>query len=67
VVLPKEIVEELDLDEGTAVAFERRRGVVIMKKVGRGEDSLREAMAWNPKRVRKPQPVREEEVREIWD
>lgn len=66
VVLPKEVVEELGLAEGTAVAFEKRDGRVIMKKVKKNEDTLREAMAWNPGRTRRPRPVREREIKEIW-
>jgi AbrB family looped-hinge helix DNA binding protein len=66
VVLPKEVVEELGLAEGTAVAFEKGKGVVIMKKKGTKEDPLREAMSWNPKRTRRPRPVREREIKEIW-
>jgi AbrB family looped-hinge helix DNA binding protein len=66
VVLPKDVVDELGLAEGTAVVFERRKGAVIMKKVEKNEDSLRETMDWNPKRVRKPRPVREREIKEIW-
>ncbi len=66
VVLPRDVVEELGLKEGSEVAFENRKGVVIMKKVGENEDPLRQAMSWNPKRVRKPEPIREKEIKEMW-
>ena len=66
VVLPKEVVEDLGLAEGTAVAFERREDAVIMKKVKKDEDTLREVMAWNPGRSRRPRPVREREIKETW-
>ena len=66
IVLPKDIAEELGLTEGTTVAFERKKRVVIMKKVPKKKDALREMMLWNPTRTRKPQPVRESEVKEIW-
>jgi len=66
VVLPKEVVEELGLAEGAAVTFEKRRGAMIMKKVEKKEDPLRKVMSWNPRRIRRPQPVREREVKEIW-
>lgn len=66
VVLPKEIAEELGLVEGTAVAFEKGKGVVIIKRVKKTGDPLREMMSWNPKRTRKSSPVREREIKEIW-
>ena len=66
VVLPKELVDELGLAEGAAVAFERKGDVVIVKKIGDIEDPLRGVMSWNPKRTKKPQPVREREIKEIW-
>jgi len=66
VVLPKEIAEEFGLVEGTPVAFEKGRGGVIIKKVKKIEDPLREMMSWNPKRTRKLSPVKEKEIKEIW-
>ncbi len=66
VVLPKDVVEELGLAEGAAVAFERKGGVVIVKKVADSEDPLRGVMSWNPKRTKKAQTVRERDVKEIW-
>ena len=66
IVLPREVVEELDLAEGTAVAFEKKNGVVVIKKAKRKEDSLKELMEWNPVRTRKPRPIIEREVKEVW-
>ena len=66
VVLPKDLVEELGLAEGAAVAFEKKGDTVIVKKIGDTEDILRGVMSWNPKRTKKPQPVREREIKEIW-
>lgn len=66
VVLPKDVVEELGLAEGTTVKFERKKGTVVMKKVAREEDSLREAMSWDPPRIRRLHPIREREIKEIW-
>ena len=66
VVLPKDIVEDLDLKEGASVVFERRKGAVVMRKARKEKDLLREMMSWNPTRVRKLQPVMEREIKEIW-
>lgn len=66
VVLPKEIAEELGLIEGTAVAFKKGKGIVIMKKVEKTEDTLREVMSWNPKRTGRLAAVKESEIKEIW-
>lgn len=66
VVLPKEIAEELGLAEGTAVAFERRKDTVIMKKATGLKDALREMMLWDPARTKRPQRVKESEIKEIW-
>lgn len=65
--MPKDIAEELGLSEGTTVTFESRKDVVIMKKVTKEKDALHEMMLWNPTRMRRPKPVRESEVKEIWD
>lgn len=65
VVLPKEKADEPGLAEGTTVAFERRRGLVIMKNVTGQKDSLREMMLWDPPRTKRPQRVRENEIKEI--
>lgn len=65
--MPKEIAEDLGLAEGTAVAFERRKDMVIIKKAATGQkDSLREMMLWDPARTKKPQRVTEREIKEIW-
>ena len=64
--MPKEIAEELGLAEGTAVAFERRKDIVIMKKATGQKDSLREMMSWDPARTKRPQRVTESEIKEIW-
>lgn len=66
VVLPKEIAEELGLAEGTAVTFKRRNDTLIVKKVTGEKDSLREMMSWDPARTKRPQRVREREIKEIW-
>lgn len=66
VVLPKDMVEDLGLTEGTAVAFEERNGVIVMRKMATKADPLLEMMSWNPKRRGRPQPVREKEIKEIW-
>ena len=65
VVLPKDIAEELGLVEGSAVAFKKKKGVVLMKKVKKSEDVLREMMSWNPKRAGRLSPVKESEIKEI--
>lgn len=67
VVLPKDIVVELGHSKGTSVALEKRKDLVIIKKVKGQNDILREAMSWNPTRIKKPQPVVEKEIKEIWD
>ncbi|HZW57392.1 MAG TPA: AbrB/MazE/SpoVT family DNA-binding domain-containing protein [Nitrososphaerales archaeon] len=66
VVLPSDVIEELGLSEGSEVLFEKRKGVVVMKKAGKKEDRLLKAMSWNPKRRGKPSPVKEKEIKEIW-
>jgi len=66
VVLPKEIADELCLVEGSKVTFKTEKGVVAVKKAKEAEDSLREAMFWDPKRTRVPRPVKEDEIKEIW-
>lgn len=66
VVLPKDVADELGLVEGSEVAFEKGRGAVVLRKVAKGEDSLKDAMSWDPKRVRKLLPVREAEIKEVW-
>jgi AbrB family looped-hinge helix DNA binding protein len=66
VVLPKEIAEELGLAEGTAVAIERRKDMVIIKKAMGQKDPLREMMSWDPARTKRPQRVTEREIKEIW-
>lgn len=65
-MLPKEVVEELELVEGSKVAFKRERGVVVVKKVEESNDSLREVMSWNPERKGKLRPVTESEIKEVW-
>jgi AbrB family looped-hinge helix DNA binding protein len=66
VVLPRDVAEELGLVEGSEVAFEKEKGMVIIKKAGKKEDVLRKTMSWNPKRTGRVLPVREAEVKEIW-
>ncbi len=66
VVLPRDVTDELGLVEGSEVAFEKGKGMVIIKKAGKKEDTLRKIMAWNPTRTRKVMPVKEAEVKEIW-
>jgi len=66
VVLPKDIADELGLVEGSAVTFKKEKGFVTVKKAKETEDSLGETMSWDPKRTRKPQPVKEDEIKEIW-
>ena len=66
VVLPREITEDLGLTEGSSVAFEKGRGVIILKKASKKEDPLSDMMSWNPKRSRKVLPVNENEIKEIW-
>lgn len=64
--MPKDIVEDLGLSEGAAVTFEKRDGVVVMKKMKTRADPILEIMSWNPKRTGRLQRVREEEIKEIW-
>ncbi|MBI3840605.1 MAG: AbrB/MazE/SpoVT family DNA-binding domain-containing protein [Thaumarchaeota archaeon] len=66
VVLPIEVAEQLGLVEGSEVTFEKEKGMVIIKKAGKKEDTLRKIMSWNPKRTRRTVPVKEAEVKEIW-
>jgi AbrB family looped-hinge helix DNA binding protein len=74
IVLPAEVTEELDLHEGSEVAFEKRKGSIILRKARvkkgrkkkRNEDPLGRAMSWNPPRSGKPLPVVESEIKEIW-
>ncbi len=66
VVLPRDVAEELGLVEGSEVAFEKGKGIVIVKKARKKEDMLRKMMSWNPRRTRKVVPVKEAEVKEIW-
>ena len=76
IVLPPEVTEELGLHEGSEVAFEKRKGSVVLKKApvkkvnsGRkkkDEDPLVRAMSWNPQRTGKPLPAVEAEIKEIW-
>lgn len=77
IVLPAEVAEELDLHEGSEVAFEKRRGSVLLRKKvplkkGRkgkhagDDDPLLKAMSWNPSRTGKPLPVATSEIKEIW-
>ena len=65
--MPREVTEELGLVEGSRVAFEKGRGVFVIKKAGKREDPVSDIMSWNPKRRRKVLPVKEEEVKEIWN
>jgi AbrB family looped-hinge helix DNA binding protein len=76
IVLPSEVAEELGLREGSEVAFEKRKGSVVLKKAPtkkansgskkKDEDPLVRAMSWNPPRTGKPLPVAEAEIKEIW-
>jgi len=66
VVLPKDIADELGLVEGSTVAFKKEKGFVTVKKAKNAEDSLRETMSWDPKRTKKPQAVKEDEIKEVW-
>jgi AbrB family looped-hinge helix DNA binding protein len=66
VVLPKDIADELGLVEGSAVTFRKEKSFATMEKAKETEASLREVMSWDPKRTRKPQPVKEDEIKEIW-
>ena len=64
--MPKDIAEELGLVEGSTIAFKKKRDVVIIEKVERTEDPLREAMLWNPKRSGRPKTTEEKEIKQIW-
>jgi AbrB family looped-hinge helix DNA binding protein len=72
IVLPAEVAKELGLDEGSEVAFEKRKGAVLLKKMSKRrkkkleEDPLVRAMTWNPVRKGKLEPVVEAEVKGIW-
>jgi bifunctional DNA-binding transcriptional regulator/antitoxin component of YhaV-PrlF toxin-antitoxin module len=65
-VLPKDIAEELGLVEGNVVAFRKQKDAVIVTKVEKTEDSLRQMMSWNPKRTGKAKPVKEDDIKRIW-
>ncbi len=66
VVLPRDVTEALGVFEGSEIAFEKGKGIVIIKKAGKKEDALRKIMAWNPKRTSRVLPVKEAEVKKIW-
>ena len=67
VILPKEVVDELGLTEGSKVAFERQNGKVTLRKAAKKEDTLLAALSWNPKRTRgKLLPMAESEIKKIW-
>ena len=67
IVLPRDIANQLGVAEGSKISFEKDNGKIILKKVGRKEDSLAQTMSWNPKRRGKLKPVIESEIKEIWD
>ena len=75
IVLPSEVTEELGLREGSEVAFEKRKGSVVLKKAPakkakegkkKDDDPLVRVMSWNPPRTGKPLPVVEAEIKKIW-
>jgi len=66
VVLPRDVMEELGLGEGSEVEFEGRKGEVVLRKVEKKEDPLLRVMSWNPRRRGKVRPVKESEIKEVW-
>jgi len=66
VVIPKLIAEELGLEEGDLVAFEKVGDDFAIRKLGAPKKRLEEVMGWNPKRTGKPEPVAPKEMKRIW-
>jgi len=66
VVIPKPVVEELELKEGDLVVFEKVGDDFVIRKLDTPKKRLEEVMGWNPKRTGKPEPVSPKEMKGIW-
>lgn len=66
VVIPKSVTEELGLEEGDLVAFERVGDDFVIRKLKAPKRRLEEVMGWDPKRTGKPKPVSPKEMKGIW-
>lgn len=66
VVIPRPIAEELGLEEGDLVVFEKVEDDFVIRKLETPKKRLEEIMGWDPKRTGKPEPVSPKEMKRIW-
>jgi len=66
VIIPKHVAEELNLNKGDMIAFEKREHLFVVRKAGFAKRRLEEIMDWNPERTSEPEPVSAREMKEIW-
>jgi len=67
VVVPtKHLMEELGLEKGDMIVFERVGEHFVIRKLEASKRRLEETMSWNPERTAEPEPVSPEEIKGIW-
>lgn len=66
IVIPKRLVEELELGKGDAVIFEKVGEHFVVKKLKAPGKRLEGVMSWDPERTAKPERVSPQEMKRIW-
>jgi bifunctional DNA-binding transcriptional regulator/antitoxin component of YhaV-PrlF toxin-antitoxin module len=66
VVLPREVLEELDASRGDTVVFEKKGKDFVVTKTSSKTKRLEEVMDWNPKRTGRVEKVSPKTMKEIW-